>query len=517
MGSWLIAEMQGLGLPTTIPRWTLIVLAALSSVAIVDRLVRPFAGWLVRWRAEKSFDRLNAELRLKLQTFKMTRRRILIDRLLSDPEVLSAIDAHAAEHDVPLKVAARKARTYAGEIVPAFSTYAYFRVGTRLARWISRALYRVRLGVVDPGAIDGVPANASVVFVINHRSNMDYVLVTYVAATASALSYAVGEWAQVFGLRELIRSMGAYFIRRNSNDQLYRRVLARYVDMATKAGVVQAVFPEGGLSRDGLLKPAKLGLITYMVSEFDPNSSRDIVFIPVGLNYDRVLEDRILLSAVATPAGQTPRFSFSPATFLRYQVRSVWLRVTGRWHRYGYACVSFGRPVSLKAFLTTRAHNLRSLGPTERRLEIEALGAHLMHEVGRIVPALPVPLAATAILAHGGQALTAFELKGRIQRLIEDLEARGHYVHIPRGDRDYAVETGLRALRERHLVKVVDGNYVANETDAHVLRYYANSLAHLFPALAAPLPGDESHGHAAPPDVAALGGPAAPSPLVHAP
>ncbi|MFM9587499.1 1-acyl-sn-glycerol-3-phosphate acyltransferase, partial [Streptomyces caniscabiei] len=80
------------------------------------------------------------------------------------------------------------------------------------------------------------------------------------AATASALSYAVGEWAQVFGLRELIRTMGAYFIRRNSNDQLYRKVLARYVDMATKAGVVQAVFPEGGLSRDGLLKPAKLGL-----------------------------------------------------------------------------------------------------------------------------------------------------------------------------------------------------------------------------------------------------------------
>ncbi|MGL1489152.1 1-acyl-sn-glycerol-3-phosphate acyltransferase, partial [Vibrio parahaemolyticus] len=84
----------------------------------------------------------------------------------------------------------------------------------------------VRLGVIDPGAMDGVPPNASVIFVINHRSNIDYILVTFVAATASALSYAVGEWAQVFGLRELIRTMGAYFIRRNSNDQLYRKVLA---------------------------------------------------------------------------------------------------------------------------------------------------------------------------------------------------------------------------------------------------------------------------------------------------
>ena len=80
---------------------------------------------------------------------------------------------------------------------------------------------------------------------------MDYVLVTYVAASSSALSYAVGEWAQVWGLRGLIKSMGAYFIRRDSRDALYRKVLARYVHMATAAGVVQAIFPEGGLSRDG--------------------------------------------------------------------------------------------------------------------------------------------------------------------------------------------------------------------------------------------------------------------------
>ena len=56
------------------------------------------------------------------------------------------------------------------------------------------------------------------VFVVNHRSNMDYVLVAYLAAERTALSYAVGEWAQVWPLQTLIRSMGAYFIRRNSKD-----------------------------------------------------------------------------------------------------------------------------------------------------------------------------------------------------------------------------------------------------------------------------------------------------------
>ena len=108
------------------------------------------------------------------------------------------------------------------------------------------------------------------VFVINHRSNMDYVLVTYLVSESSALSYAVGEWARVWALQSLIRAMGGYFVRRDSSNALYRKVLARYVHMATASGVAQAVFPEGGLTRDGALRPPKLGLLSYMVSGFDP-------------------------------------------------------------------------------------------------------------------------------------------------------------------------------------------------------------------------------------------------------
>ena len=53
-------------------------------------------------------------------------------------------------------------------------------------------LYRVRLGYMDEDALKTVDPDSSVIFVINHRSNMDYVLVTYMASSSSALSYAVG-------------------------------------------------------------------------------------------------------------------------------------------------------------------------------------------------------------------------------------------------------------------------------------------------------------------------------------
>ena len=187
-----------------------------------------------------------------------------------DPEVLKAVEDEAKARNEPKSVAHARARRYAREIIPAFSAYAYFRVGASLAKRLSTALYRVRVGAFDEAALFQVPDDASVVFVINHRSNMDYVLVTYLVSENSALSYAVGEWAQVWMLQSLIRAMGGYFVRRDSSNPLYRKVLARYVHMATASGVAQAVFPEGGLTRDGALRPPKLGILSYMVSGFDP-------------------------------------------------------------------------------------------------------------------------------------------------------------------------------------------------------------------------------------------------------
>jgi 1-acyl-sn-glycerol-3-phosphate acyltransferase len=152
----------------------------------------------------------------------------------------------------------RRIDRYAREIVPSFNAYLYFRVGYWLAKSVARLLYRVRLGYADEAGLAQVDPKSTVVFVMNHRSNMDYVLVAFLAAEQVALSYAVGEWARVWPLQALIRSMGAFFVRRNSGDPLYRTVLARYVAMATEAGVPQALFPEGGLTVDGAPAPAAL-------------------------------------------------------------------------------------------------------------------------------------------------------------------------------------------------------------------------------------------------------------------
>jgi glycerol-3-phosphate O-acyltransferase len=463
----------------TVPLWLAVSLGVLAAVALIDRLFAPALRWWVRRRLNRAIDQLNRRLKLTIPPFKLARRRQLIEQLMFDPEVLKAVDNEAKAKGEPKSVTHARARRYAKEIVPAFSAYAYFHVGAALAKWLSTSLYRVRIGVFEETELYRVPPDATVVFVINHRSNMDYVLVTYLVSESSALSYAVGEWARVWMLRWLIRAMGGYFVRRDSSNPLYRRVLARFVHMATASGVTQAVFPEGGLTRDGKLRPPKLGLLSYMVSGFDPTGARDIVFVPVGLNYDRVLEDRLLTSAVNSADGHRPRFAFNTLAFSAWFLKGLWLRVRGRWHRYGYACVSFGRPLSLRAYLAERGADLRLL-PEERRFaEIERLGQRLLREVGHVVPALPVSLVASALLASGDHGLSSLELKGAVYALMGRLKAVGAHVHIPRHDQEYAVDVGLRMLLLRRLLTVEDGVYRPDPKEKALLAFYANAIAHL--------------------------------------
>ncbi len=462
----------------TLPLWGALLLLALAVVALLDRLLVPGLRWYLRRRVNVVIARLNSRLRLHIQPFKLTRREVLVDRLTFDPKVLEAVEALARESGEPRAAVQARVARYAGEIVPAFKPYAYFQVGYRIARTVARLLYRVRIGYQDDEGLSRVDPNASVVFVVNHRSNMDYVLVAYLAAEQTALSYAVGEWAQVWPLQTLIRSMGAYFIRRNSKDPIYRRVLERYVQMATEAGVVQAVFPEGGLTRDGALRPPKLGLIDYMLRSFDPRGPRDLCFVPVGINYDRVLEDRALL---AQAAGASPRgFIATTASATRFGLRQAVLWGLGRWHRFGYACVNFGTPLSMREWSAARGLDWRTLDKEARTARVAEFGAALMSAVGKVIPALPVSLLATALLeGDAAVPVSTIDLHARTQALMRRLTASGAHVYLPREDEAYAIEVGLRTLVQRRVLQERDGGWVTVPGEGPLLRYYAAAISPL--------------------------------------
>jgi glycerol-3-phosphate O-acyltransferase len=462
----------------SLPLWLAVAGALLALWALYEHALMPMLRWMVTHPANQVIDEVGKRLRIGIRPFQRTRRQALIHRLLTDPKVQQAAEQFAAQRKVPVLVALALVERYARETVPAFNAYLYFRTGYWFGKRVAQLLYRVRLGYVDAENLQRVEPDSTVVFVMNHRSNMDYVLAGYLAADQTALSYAVGEWARIWPLSALIRSMGAYFVRRNSKDELYRRVLERYIVMATEAGVPQAVFPEGGLTRDGRMREPKLGAIDYMMRGFRNDGERDLVFVPLGINYDRVLEDRTLLRALDPEAARRGKLAALGTTF-KFALHNLGLMVRSEWHRFGYACVNFGAPVSMREYCRTRNLDFHRLAPEERKREMAALGKHLMDAVGRIVPVLPVPLIATVFVAHGDQAISELELKSEVSQLVEKLTAKGAHVYVPRKDFDYAVNVGLRMLTLRRLVGEREGLYYAQAEELPLLRYYANSIAHL--------------------------------------
>ena len=166
----------------SVPIWLAVIAGLLAAWALYERVMMPSVRWVIRNRANKVLDEVGSRLKIEIRPFQRTRRQVLIDLLTYDAKVQEAVAEHARAGGMPREVVTAQVNRYAREIVPAFNAYMYFRLGYWMARRVAESLYRVRIGYVDDARLGGIPADATVVFVMNHRSNMDYVLATYLAA-----------------------------------------------------------------------------------------------------------------------------------------------------------------------------------------------------------------------------------------------------------------------------------------------------------------------------------------------
>lgn len=466
-----------MGSTVTVPYWLFVLITVFAAVMVLDRFLMPGMRWYFRRRVNRVIDEINNRLDVEIRPLQITQRKALIDRLVFDEKVIEAVKQAATDRGMPVSVAQDKARKYANEIAPAFNAYMYFRVGYWLSRKLARLVYRVRVGFFDNHELNRVDPESAVVFVMNHRSNMDYVLVSFLVAEKTALSYAVGEWARIWPLQTLIKSMGAFFVRRNSCNPLYRRVLERYVNMATRAGVCQAVFLEGGLTRDGRLREARLGFLDYMLRDYHVDTDRDICFIPVGINYDRVIEDRSLVRELDPQAEKRSRW-FVFKTTVRFVTRTLLLSKKMRLRRFGYASVNFGRPVSARAYCEQNGVAFTQLDQEERFNQVALLAERLSTEIRQVVPVTPVALMSEIILANRGTWRSELELKSQALARMKALKRQRAPVRVPSGTTDSVLSSALDIIEGRGWLAVQDGLYKAQDDSIAMLAYYANSIVH---------------------------------------
>jgi glycerol-3-phosphate O-acyltransferase len=461
----------------TLPYWAFILLVVFAAVMVLDRLLLPSMRWYLKRRVNRVIEEINTRLDIEIRPFQFTRRQALIDQLVFDEKVIDAIKEYADQNKMSQTIAQDKAREYATEIIPAFNAYVYFRVGYWLAKKMARLIYRVRVGFYDKDKISESDTDASIVFVMNHRSNMDYILVSFLVAEKTTLSYAVGEWARIWPLQTLIKSMGAFFVRRNSGNLLYRKVLERYVNMSTRAGVCQAVFLEGGLTRDGALREPRLGFMDYMLRDYHPHSDRDIVFIPVGINYDRVIEDRTLIRRLDKNVEKRSVW-FILKTTVSFILKNASLSRKNRWRRFGYASVNFGEPVSAKEYCDVNGVDFSSLDRDDRFVRVKSLADSIMSNITKVIPIVPTALVSEVLLKNMKEWKSELEIKSQCSQRIKQLADAGAPIDVSASAVESVLGSAMDILVGRGLVDVNDNLYRMKESELDIIKYYANSMVH---------------------------------------
>ncbi len=420
----------------------------------------------------------------RIDRYKLTRKSYVIAHVLAEPDVADAVRTHAEANGEPEAVTWQRVERYLDEIVPFFNILAYYRLGYQVSRVVLGMFYKVSVEYERPDPFRGLPRDSVVIYLMNHRSNADYVLVAYVMMGAVSISYAVGEWARAFPLEYLFKSFGSYFIRRRYREPLYHAVLQSYVQLITRNQVTQGIFPEGGLTRDGALRPAKIGLLDYALGVArDPAVRARMYVVPVGINYDRVLEDRTLLRELelhaARPVTSLGTQVWEVGRFLFWNLTRV---LTGRWRRYGRAAVTIGQPVSVDAWLADEARrgtDVFALPRTERLGRLQEFCDGVLARIGAIIPVTPVPLACAALQSFDADFVARSELLARMAAMRDVLqELNGRVVRADRDIED-TFERAYRMLRMRRIIARSGEGFVILPKGRPLISYYANSITHL--------------------------------------
>lgn len=403
------------------------ILLRLAAVWVVYEVLRFFLVRGIRNRWQAGAERFVRRHKIQMESARFIDRVWVRERLAQDATIEEKVVTISRETGRTLTALRRQVDTYVDEIAPVFSMSAYYRFGTSVAKRIIDFMFEV---VVPEGGferqMEGVPAEAVRVYVINHRANMDPLVLAYGLLRHVPMSYAVGEWALVWPLDWLFRRFGSYFVRRGEKDPLYHVVLERFVQLIAGQGAVTGFFIEGGLSRDGALRKPRTGLLRYIIGLRHEQPDREIVFMPVGLNYDRVLEDRIL---TAEKDGPLPRPGVSQR-LVNLAALCFWVPMlvfangykvaSGSHRKFGYAAVSFGEPLRLLDW--PGGATIHELQGDAREVAYEALGEELLYRrVARVVPATPVPIFAAAFLRDGPDDNLA--VQGRIRDVVHELRA----------------------------------------------------------------------------------------------
>ena len=412
----------------------------------------------------------------------LSTRRMLIDKVLAAEPVREAIADQARRDKSTPQAAWSKAHAMAYEIAADYS-HPVVRSASYLLGWVWNRIFRGVL-VQHLDELKAAAPGHEIVYVPSHRSTMDDVLLPYVLYTNGIVPphIVAGINLNLPVIGTIMRKGGAFFIRRSiRGSALYSAVLSEYMAQLISGGYSLAYFVEGGRSRTGRLLSPKGGMIAMTVRGYVRHPTRPVLFQPVYIGYEKLLEGRSYLDELSGK----PKEKESIWQFLRGipgLLRS----------NYGQVVVNFGERIALSEVLAQHAPDWdgQPIGDEDKPAwlaeSVATLSERIQVEVNRSADVNPINLLAMALLSTPKHAMGEADLLAQIalsQTLLVDVPYSDHVTvtpHSPAQIVAHGEEIGTLS-RTAHPLGDVLG---VDEDNAVLLSYFRNNVLHLFTAAA---------------------------------
>lgn len=417
----------------------------------------------------------------------LSHRRVLISQLLKSPPVRKAIEHHARTKGVSRQKAEKRAAKYAASIAADVS-YTVIRIMDVVLSWLWNRIYNgVRIRGLN--RVKKLAEDHEIVYVPCHRSHMDYLLLSYSLYNQglNVPHIAAGENLNMPIVGGILRRGGAFFIRRRfGGDKLYTAVFNEYIHNVFARGYPVEYFIEGGRSRTGRMRDPATGTLAMTVRSHLRDPSRPIVFIPVYIGYEKVLESRSYLGELQGKEKKKENLFDLVKTVRRLK-------------NYGHVYLNFGEPLALNHLLNQEqpGWEAQTYGPEDRPNWIvpfvDAMSVEIVTRINAAVALNPVNLVALTLLATPREAIDGSLLKQQLELLI-DLQHKHPYsdqITLPEGTADDWVDYTCGMGMLRHIPQKLGDLYGLDSQNAILLSYYRNNVQHVFalPSLVAALLG----------------------------
>ena len=412
----------------------------------------------------------------------VSHRRNLVKGLVHGPQVRQAIIEHAERENITLRKAEALVLRYGNEIASDY-TYTVIRFLELLLSWFWNKIYDgIKVNHIE--GVQEVAQGHEVIYVPCHRSHIDYLLLSYLlfrhGLTPPHIAAGINLNMPLIG--GLLRRGGAFFMRRTfKGNPLYSAVFNEYLHTLFSKGFPVEYFVEGGRSRTGRMLQPKTGMLAITLRSFLRSHRLPVVFVPVYVGYERVLEGRTYLGELRG------------ASKKKESIFDLFRVVGALKQRFGQVWVNFGEPIKLAEFLDQEQPGWRrqELAPFYRPSWLNEathrLGQRVAQHLNEAAAINPVNLVALALLSTSKLALDDRAL-ARVLDLYLALLRRVPYSRhttLPEGDGQALIEyvQGMDLLAEQRdaLGKIL----YLDEHNAVLMTYYRNNVLHIFalPAL----------------------------------